>query len=352
MSGDPLAEVAGDPGRARALPRECYVDPGFFERELEKVLRPGWHAVAHRSQLPSPGDFHSLELFGVPILVVRDEAGALRAYSRVCLHRAMTIVEGEGNAKRFSCPYHRWTYDLDGKLCAAPCMETVPGFDRDAHRLPELRLEEWQGFAFVSLDPDARPLGPQLAPLDAVLEGSGFGDFVVAATLDYESPWNWKVLVDNFIESYHHMGPHVETLHPTNPAEGTYGMDLDAPVAMIENPAVEGSQPFWAGVVFPTFLFACFRGELPTGAWYEMRIDAHDRFALRIHALLPKEMAENQGIVDFVVKATRQVHAEDIPMCDGVQKGLQSPLWEPGRLATQERALWRFHRLLAEHMRD
>ena len=139
---DPLANVSSDPDQARGLPRECYVDPAFFEREVEKIMRPGWHAVAHTSQLKQPGDFHSLELFGAPILVLRDETGALRAYSRVCLHRASSFVEGDGNAKRFACPYHRWTYDLQGQLCAAPLMDSVPGFDRAAERLPELRLEE------------------------------------------------------------------------------------------------------------------------------------------------------------------------------------------------------------------
>jgi phenylpropionate dioxygenase-like ring-hydroxylating dioxygenase large terminal subunit len=352
MSGDPLTALAADADRARALPRECYIDPAFFEKERERVLRPGWHAVAHTSQLPVPGDYHSLELFGVPIVVVRDEAGRLRAFSRVCLHRAFPFVEGDGNTKRFSCPYHRWSYDLQGRLCAAPFMEVVPDFDRGGERLPELALEEWQGFAFVSLDPAPAPLAAQLGPLEALLGPAGFGDLVVAETLEFESPWNWKVLVDNFIESYHHMGPHAETLNPTNPAEGTHWLDLDAPVAMIENPAVEGAQPFWAGVVFPTFLFACFRGGAAVGSWYEMQIDAHDHFTLRIHLLLPKALADNREATAFATESVRRVHHEDIEMCDGVQKGLQSPLWKPGRLATQEHALWRFHQLLAEGLAD
>ncbi len=347
---DPLVNVHSDPDQARALPRDCYVDPSFFEREVEKIMRPGWHAVVHTSQLREPGDFHSLELFGAPILVLRDERRALRAYSRVCLHRATLFVEGDGNAKRFACPYHRWTYDLQGQLCAAPLMDQVPGFDRAAERLPELRLEEWQGFAFVTLDPEAPPLAAQLGPVDALLDSSGFSDLVVVETLVFDSPWNWKVLVDNFIESYHHMGPHAKSLHPTNPAERTHALEIDAPVAIVENPAVEGAQPFWAGVLFPTFLFACFRGPNSFGSWYEMQIDAHDHFTLRIHLMMPRSLADSPDAIAFAVETTKRVHLEDIPMCDGVQKGLQSRLWRLGRLSRHEKTLWQFHRWLAARM--
>ena len=117
------------------MPAGCYTDEAFWQAELEGVLRPGWHAVARADELPEPGDYRSLTLFGEPLLLVRDEQRRLRAFSRVCLHRALPIVSGEGNAKRFTCPYHRWSYELDGRLCAAPFMEEVPGFVRDEGRL-------------------------------------------------------------------------------------------------------------------------------------------------------------------------------------------------------------------------
>lgn len=342
-----LSAVNADPDRASALGRECYVDAAFFDLEVERIMRPGWHAVARSSQLPSPGDYRCADLFGEPLVVLRDEAGRLRAYSRVCRHRAFPIVQGSGNTKRFVCPYHRWTYDLQGELKAAPLMDQAEGFSREDCRLPELRLEEWQGFVLVSLDPNAQSLGQRLSALSDLLAPEGFAELVTVDTLVYDSPWNWKVMVDNFIESYHHLGPHVDNLHRSNPAQGTYAMDFDGPFLVLENP---GDPPFWVAQVFPTLLLALFRGDAKIGSWYEMKIDRFDHFELHIHILASAELAKNDAAVDMLREVTKVVHAQDIPMCEGVQAGLQSELWRPGRLSVQERALWLFHRYLAEQL--
>jgi phenylpropionate dioxygenase-like ring-hydroxylating dioxygenase large terminal subunit len=291
-----------------------------------------------------------VDLLGEPILIVRDESQRLRAFSRVCLHRAFPIAQGSGHAKRLVCPYHRWSYDLDGRLAAAPFMDQVPGFDRDACRLPELRLSEWQGFALVTLSPDTPPLGAELAPLDELLDPFHLTDAVAIEPLSFESPFNWKVLVENFMESYHHMGPHLETLQPTNPAKGTHALDLKGPFAVLENPASPGNEPFWVFQVFPTLLFAQTRGGLPLTTWYELRIDSADHFGLRILPLLPREFAKNPDVVRLVRETLDQIHREDIPMCEGVQRGLASGLWTPGPQSRQERCLWLFHRWLAEQM--
>jgi phenylpropionate dioxygenase-like ring-hydroxylating dioxygenase large terminal subunit len=285
-------------------------------------------------------------------VIVRDEAGRLRAYSRVCRHRAFPIVQGDGNTKRFVCPYHRWTYDLQGELKGAPLMEKVEGFERRDCQLPELPLEEWQGFVLVSLDPKAASLVPQLAPVTELLSSQGLADLVTTDTLVYDSPWNWKVLVDNFIESYHHLGPHSDNLHRTNPAQGTHALDLEGPFLVLENPAVEDESPFWVIQVFPTLLLALFRhgANQQSGFWYEMNIDRHDHFELRIHILAAPALARNEAVMKLIREGTKQVHSEDIAMCDGVQKGLQSELWRPGRLSQQEKTLWLFHRYLVEHL--
>ena len=303
-----LNGVSEDAEHATALARECYVDPAFFDWEVERIMKPGWHAVARSNQLPNAGDYRSVDLFGEPIVVVRDGAGRLRAYSRVCRHRAFLIVEGDGNTKRFVCPYHRWAYDLEGELKAAPLMEEVDGFERKDYRLPELRLEEWLGFVLVSLDPSAESLLPGLAPLSDLLAPHGPSDLVTADTLVYDSPWNWKVMVDNFIESYHHLGPHSENLHRTNPAKGTYAMDFEGPFLVLENPAVEGESPFWVIQVFPTFLLVLFRdGEDTRAFWYEMKIDRYDHFELQIHVLTTPELASNQAIMTLIHEGTQVV---------------------------------------------
>ena len=138
------------------LPAACYRDPEFLELEREHVLRPGWHAIARWDDLPNPGDYASVDICGEPLLLVRDDAGTLRVFSRVCRHRAHTVVEGTGNATCFTCPYHRWTYGLDGVLRAAPLMDGAVNADNCG--LPELRTEAWLGFVLVTLDPDAESI--------------------------------------------------------------------------------------------------------------------------------------------------------------------------------------------------
>ena len=112
-----------------ALPARYYHGAEHFELERERIFQREWHAVARFDHLPDAGDYRAIDLFGEPIVLVRDEDSRLRALSRICRHRAFPIVEGEGNAKRLTCPYHRWSYDLRGQLRAAPCMEAVAGFD-------------------------------------------------------------------------------------------------------------------------------------------------------------------------------------------------------------------------------
>lgn len=341
------ARHAADGGHALAA--ACYRDAGFFALEVERVLRPGWHAVARWDDLPEPGDYASLDLCGEPLLLARDAERRLRVFSRVCRHRAHTVVEGRGNTRRFICPYHNWSYGLDGRLKTAPLMEGVEGFDRDACGLPELRTELWQGFVLATLDADAPSLASQLAPLEAKLAPHGFAEMVTVGVLEFESPWNWKVMVDNFMESYHHLGPHRDSLQKTNHAKDTYYVDLPGPFALLENPGADGAPDFYVAQVFPTLLLALFRG-VAVGSWYEMQIASHERFLLRIHALAAPELAQLEGATERLLEATNAIHLEDIPMCEGVQRGVASRLWEPGVLSVQERTLKRFHSYLAERL--
>lgn len=334
---------------ARGLTADCYRDPEFFALEVEHVLRPGWHAVARWDDLPEPGDYAAVDLCGEPLVVVRDDDGRLRVFSRVCRHRAHTIVEGSGNTKRFVCPYHRWTYGLDGGLRTAPLMQDTAGFDPARCGLPELRTDSWQGFVLTSLDPAAEPISARLGTLDEKLTPHGLAEMVTVGVLDFDSPWNWKVMVDNFMESYHHIGLHSRTLEKSNHARDTYCMDLDGPFSLLENPGTSGEPDFYAGHVFPTLLLALFRGD-PMGSWYEMQIDRHDHIHLRIHLLAPPEFAADEARRKLFNEGARAVHLEDIPACERVHRGLASRLYEPGPLAHLEGALTRFHKHLVERL--
>ena len=331
----------------RALAPECYRDAAFFELERERVLALGWHAIARWDELPEPGDYKSIHLSGEPLVVVRDEARALRVFSRICRHRAHPIVEGSGNTKRFVCPYHRWAYGLDGALVGAPLMKDEAGFDADACSLPELPTEAWAGFVMTTLNPTPKPLAPQLAELDKHLLPHGLAEMVDVGVLEFDSPWNWKVMVENFMESYHHIGPHADGLAKTNLARETYPVDAKGPFALLENPGNEGNPDFYVAQVFPTTLIALFRG-VSIGNWYEMHIDRYDHITLRVHLLAEAGMFKTPEQVEGLRAAVMKVHLEDIPVCEAVQAGLQSRLWEPGMLSSYEGTLAKFHRWLGE----
>jgi len=344
-----LEEIHKSAAQGLALPAECYRDPAFFDLELETVLRPGWHAVARWDSLPEVGDYSAIDLFGESLVLVRGEDKRLRVFSNVCRHRAHTVAEGSGNAKSLVCPYHRWTYGLDGALRGAPLMDQKPGFDRARCGLLELPTESWQGFLLVSLDPEPAPFAEKLGGLDKRLESFGLPEMVTLGIVDFDSPWNWKVMVDNFMESYHHLGIHADTLQKTNPAKNTYGADADGPYSLLENPGIDGAPSFIVAQIFPSFLLAFFEGQ-GFGTWYEMQIDRHDHIHLRVHALATPAVKDAEGAAEGLLESITQVHLEDIPACEAVQRGIASRLWQPGPLSHQESCLVRFHQHLAERL--
>jgi phenylpropionate dioxygenase-like ring-hydroxylating dioxygenase large terminal subunit len=198
---------------AQMLPPLCYTSGQFFELETEAVFEREWLCVGREAWAKEPGAYFTTSHVGEPIIVVRTRQGALKALSAVCQHRAMLVAEGHGRTKTFLCPYHHWVYSLDGQLVGAPAMDRACNFDKKEVRLPEFRLEVWQGWVFINLDPHARPLAPRLKALDAAIANYRMD---LAEGLRPESlttyPWNWKVMFENNNDGYHanrlHRGMH------------------------------------------------------------------------------------------------------------------------------------------------
>lgn len=344
--------LGADVNESSTLPAHLYTDPAVYAWEREHLFAHAWQAVA-RSRDLAPGSYVACDLAGDPIVVTRDEAGALHALSNVCLHRACPIATGRGSAEHgvLTCPYHRWAYRLDGRLRAAPLMEQARDFERAEIRLPRLCVEEWQGWVFVNPDPDAPTLAPQLHALAERLEPFGVADMVVCRTLTFDSPWNWKIMVENFMESYHHLGAHPETLNAAYPAAGTHVVDLPGAFSLLENPPRDpANSPFWVMCVYPTMLFALTRGEHPTGFWYQMHLHGHDRFTLDVHLMAHRPLADDPAFVERYAQIVTAIHLEDIPMCEGVWRGVNSRYAQDGRLSHLEAANWRFYKYLQEHL--
>lgn len=208
-----------------SLPPEAYLSESLYEHELERIFRHEWLCVGREEYIANSGDYFCTDLLGDPIIIVRADDGAVRALSSVCRHRYMPVAEGQGNTKRFVCPYHAWTYDLTGKLIAAPYMKGAKHFDASQCRLPKYRCESWCGFIFVNLDDNAKPLTHKMRVLDEHIANYRVADQVEIMTYNESWSGNWKLSAENSMEYYHHVGLHKDTVGGQMPAKLTYVPD-------------------------------------------------------------------------------------------------------------------------------
>ena len=213
-----LAEIRDlDASQARSLPAGFYSSEAFLELEREEIFRKEWICLGRIDEVAKRGDYFTTQLLDEPLIVVRGQDDKVRVLSNVCRHRSSVILEGNGNAKHFVCPYHAWTYANDGQLLRAPYMDQVKAFDVKGCRLPQLASEIWRGFIYVNLDGKAKPLAPRLKGLEPYITNHHPEDMVVNTVLDEVWPTNWKCLAENFMEGYHLSKVHHKTLHYRTP---------------------------------------------------------------------------------------------------------------------------------------
>ncbi len=374
LSAEEIARVRLPLEQAYTLPPAAYADPDVYQREVALIMRKSWLPLARVDQVARPGDYISLDLFGQPVMVVHGKDGEIRTMSRVCLHRAAPLTEdGAGHRNLFTCPYHAWSYDTAGDLVRAPLMEGADGFDQtsinEKCRLPQIRTEIWNGFIMANLDDNAAPFAPQIEGYTEFFKPFRLDDLAVARTLEFPSDWNWKVLVENFMEAYHHIATHSATLEPVFHAaeskipenNGEQWSILDMPAADMAGPAAEGTVPgledwqahsLFATCIFPHFLLG-IQGNAT--AWYQLLPDAHDRLTLRIHMCLPRSTIpadkwDEAG--DAAAELVSVIHHEDIEANDMVWRGLNAPLTKQGRLSPLEKSIWQMNQWWLDKMTD
>ncbi len=353
MALDPeaLARALQPLEKAATLPASAYTSPAVYAAETERIFSHAWLCAGRVEQIPNAGDWMTLDLLDDKLVVVRGADDRVRVLSRVCRHRGAELCEGRGNTRSFQCPYHAWTYGLDGRLVGAPLMDGAADFDRTRFGLPELRSEVWEGWIFVSFDADAAPLGPQLAPLERLLARYRLEERVALEPLVFESPFNWKLLVDNFMEAYHHIAIHRDTLQPLFPADRSHAPDADGPYSVLIMPGKErDAEPLVAAVVYPFHLFAP-GGEMLS--WYQLLPTRHDHFTLRIHCCFAREAVEDPAQaakLEALRELVRTVHEQDIAACQATWAGLNARSYRAGRLGPLEKPLWQFNRWWIERM--
>ncbi|MEG3087717.1 aromatic ring-hydroxylating oxygenase subunit alpha [Sphingomonas sp. PB4P5] len=195
-----------DPDADWSLPGWLYTDAEYHDVEVARVLRPSWQIVCHVSDIPAPGDYHTLDYIGESVIAVRGDDGAVRAFANVCRHRAMRLVEGPaGCAKKLVCPYHAWAYELDGRLTGVPMRGDYPALDMQQMGLVPVGLELWNGFVFVRLEDDGGPsVADMMAPYSPEIAPYRFEELRAISPLRTRTrAVNWKNVGDNYSDNLH-----------------------------------------------------------------------------------------------------------------------------------------------------
>ena len=361
-----------------SLPPSAYCSEELFALEAEHLFYRGWVLAGRVDQVPNPGDYVCFDVLDEPVVLSRDQQGELHVLSRVCRHRWMEVCSGQGNERAFVCPYHGWTYELDGRLRHATEMQQTPGFDPATVRLAPVRSTVWQGFVFVNVSGDAPPLDAALAGAARELVGYDLANWKTVRTVELgEAPWDWKVFMDNG-EIYHHVMLHRETVEPRSPASlGFTGAKSDdffilygpaAPEILIESSDGKPTMPSYLEEVggwapsrltdrqrtsaayfysYPNYVIALW---VNIGIFFQVVPLGPGRSRLRLNYMVPGEFVDHpdlQNSLDRAVEGFSAVHAEDIVACSAVQRAVRSRFAQSGHLSHLEDHNKSFARWLA-----
>lgn len=364
-SAEELAANAALPfERAHAMPSSVYTSEMFLASELEHIFSKDWFCAGRASSLSEPGDYLTLELAGQPIMVIRDREGELRAQSNVCLHRMSTLLEGRGNTRAIVCPYHAWTYELDGQLRGAPAMTKNESFCKQGMRLPVVRCEQWLGWIMVCLNPDAESVSEQLSDVEALIEDYGMTHYHETFSETHLWDTNWKVLAENFMESYHlpvcHRGTigGLSKLNEMHCPEGSPSFNyhtilkddsLKIAMAHPDNTRMQGDRrrTTFLLAIYPSLMITLTPGYF----WY---LSLHPEGVGKVRIMFGGGMSPdyvNDGDAQHHFAALKtlldEVNVEDRGCTEKVYRGLCSSMAVPGPLSHLERPNYEFAQYLA-----
>ncbi len=344
--------------RATTVPARWYTDPAMLASERSKVFGRTWQAVGHAADVAAPGRYLAADIAGEPVLVTRTKDGQLHAFSNVCRHRAAVLAEGTGDAAAIRCPYHAWTYSLEGKLLAQPEFEGVEEWDRSSVCLPPFRAEVWGPFVFVNQDVSAPPLSEVLGAIPGEIAkiGCPIDQLRFSRRRDYVIECNWKVYIDNYLEGYHLPAAHpslFRELDYQNYKVETfrYYSSQIAPIRPRKEGGAEdrryefseGGRSALYYWLFPNFMLNVYPDNLSSNLIVPLGPDR----TLTIFEWFAWQGEVEQATIDF----SDQIQQEDIRICESVQRGLASLHYTQGRYSVKrENGVHHFHGLLSEFM--
>lgn len=364
--GDAERPVGTDAAESFTLPARFYLDPAIHELEKAAIFARGWWYACHKSQVAEPGCFLTVRVAGQGVIVLRDRAGGLRAFYNVCQHRGHELLEGRGRTNLILCPYHAWSYDLDGALRAARNKERVKNFNPCDFALKPVRIEEFCGMVFVNLDAEAASFKMQSGDLETEIRRycPQVDSLVYAHRHSYEVASNWKVLVDNFCECYHCAAAHrdfvdlVDMGSYRTKVHGIYSSQISNAARSTASNAYKfekGTVDFgYAGwFVWPNLTIWCYPGEANLSA-LQIIPDGPSRTVEHLDWFLPTPEPSSQ-IRDAMAYMDQTLQPEDIRLCESVQRGLVSGGFNQGRLMVDsdrseisEHAVHHFQRMVAQ----
>ena len=345
-----------DLARASTIPSEWYTAPEMLELERGRVFGRTWQAVGHAAKLAAPGSYLACDIAGEQVVVTRDKDGALHAFSNVCRHRGAVVAEGCGQTGVLRCPYHAWTYGLDGSLLGQPEFEGVADWDRAAVRMPRFQVETWGPFVFVNQDLSAPLLAEVLGdiPREAGEFGCPLDRLYFSYRRDYEIQCNWKVYIDNYLEGYHLPAAHpslfreldyqryrVETYRYYSSQIAPIRAHTGEPRRYQFDDEGRSALYYW---VFPNFMLNIYPDHLSSNLILPLGPDR----TLTIFEWFAYEGEVPQATIDF----SDEIQQEDIRICESVQRGLHSRHYRQGRFSVKrENGVHHFHGLLSDFLR-
>ena len=345
LNADPALASAHD--RGDTLPAYWYVEPSIFRTEKERIFHRSWQYAGHIGQLDHPGDFFTIQLGDIPVVITRSNDGTLHAFANVCRHRGSEVViECSGNRQTLQCHYHGWTYNLDGSLRTAPRENEQRSFAKNELSLMPFAVETWGPLIFVNPSPDAGPLHDLIGGLPAIFKDAGI-DLTQLRMLrrdTYELASNWKVVVENFNECYHCPIAHpkfsevIDTDKYRVETDNEYFSTYYGPLKSSNNRGVTYA------TLWPNVMFALSTNPASMQVITARPIDGeHTRQT--VDYFFAEDLSDAQ--VHAYVELSDLVTREDIVLCESVQRGLRSGAIKHGQLMlSRERGIQHFQKLV------
>jgi Rieske 2Fe-2S family protein len=338
---------------AKTLAQQYFVSPKVFAEEQDRIFSKQWVLVGHQSQLAEAGDYFVAALAGESLIVVRDQRSVIRGFYNVCRHRGTRLKEDAcGHASAIRCPYHAWTYGLDGQLIGAPHMDQLPDFDKADYSLHAVNLALWEGLIFVNLADSPTPLEEWFAPLNGKFSHWNLPKLRAAKRIEYDVKANWKLMFENYSECYHCPGVHpmLSKVSPYDSAENDLtegpflggfmkinkgaGLTMSGKACALPVGKIENLQEVFYYSIFPNVL-----------------LSLHPEYVM-VHQLWPKSPERTLILCDWffhpdafnrsdfkpedAIEFWDMTNRQDWRVCELSQQGIASRAYKPGPYSPRE----------------